>query len=79
MTACATQPAGLGAVGERRETEALEPSMGFPARDLIEGSWAVQVLWAESVKSWMWTSAFSLMAYSAAMERMDLDTARMSS
>ena len=45
----------------------------------MEGSWAVQVLWAEEVKSWMWMFAFSLMAYSAAMERMDLDTERMSS
>ncbi len=59
--------------------EALGPSMGFPARDLIEGSWAVQVLCAELVKSWMWMFAFSLIAYSAAIERMDLDTARTSS
>ena len=59
--------------------EALGPRRGFPARDLMEGSWAVQVLWAEEVKSWTWMLAFSLMAYSAAMERIDLDTARMSS
>ena len=59
--------------------EASGPSIGFPDRDLMEGSWDVQVLCAGSVKSWMWTFAFSLMAYSAAMERMDLDTARMSS